>query len=1234
MKSIAFNLADCKLDNNYYFDDLVISYDETHNPNDPTDLEGKCFAASCIVDESHNLNITDANVSLTANYKKRYQNESGQFVAFPDHLSNNQIHDSWYQSVGVGDADAEEQARVAALAQEEVNTLKGREWSVFKSDNYWNSEINESVWATQRSRSYRWSDDFHTIWPQYGTYFYFFPDVKGKLSVKFYCEGVGENIPFWWKAQDGEPIDVCVTNPNDNDGDNNCGKIYEYKDIDVVAGGAYYLCANPTLITREHPVVRLISYTFIPEFRVAPLWQVVDNGTTSLNQACTIYGGPFSDLSVDKGRLVSRNGEDAPEVKFLGNIEDATFTITSDGDKQYLNISGIKYKGDFEGSQYPSNSNVNKGGAIVVNLHCQASTGTNISKNLITYVLTVAYKASDAKWGTDGNGKPARVGTTTEVKRWDFFTDELAVGQYKDNNGEQYRYPSNEWKQSSTLFKEVYKYDNLTTDWEDSYADRQTPGKERIFRSVYDLDGDNADMLDETEGLIIHSETNLLGIYNENDASNSEFRDRYIGFMGQGDWDYVEHPRQLIIPFLKQNDRVVIKMGTYGNADSTIPTEEAVLKFTNALDAKGNTISGDYVIGGSLPYPDETVAAKAQPHGEYHFRVANDGHFILEVKDAKLLKIYSIVIYRNAANNNADILTENSITTANGPEMLITNESSKDMEFYLRYSGYGEPITFSEFDNSYTRGNLELTGSSFSAGSKANSLKATFAQGKFGSFRRDATVKTKDNNSTYVTDYTPGYLAVGYRETKTYPYTWDFTDLKKYVTTKENNVVTEGIDDGNGNEKNAAANAPKMWDNWNMVVAPDDFYGNIFASGGQLYAGTKMFDETRGLGIVHNGANNVMTMTSEVENSVDTKDNGGLAIGDGDYGFVVPRVGKDNAVYVHAKPVSGVTPLAAFAIGDASETTFGTENTQSYAGNDTVNTGHKVFAMLMTNNDSTDVKLHFKGYEVTKIAVSNAPKAVNVKGWTSESRDTIIDPALTAYMTGKDIRTYVVTDVNYPTKYVELTRIDNENYLMPKAIDGDNNACVILNFKKKDENGIEGKQANILNNGFHLFVPDMHETKTAYNGTSRMVSQVSPKSGNNKIPETITIDNVVYTNYAFTCQYYDVNPYTGEKINDSDEAKNGIQAFYRFIAGGANSKGNQGYLPINLASTGGGSNTRFTIMMVDNGASTGIATLQQGIDTYGAENRYFNLNGQQLSGKPNRSGLYIVNGKKVFVKNR
>ena len=1370
------------------------------------DLGNGNFGASCIVDQTDNLNLDDPNVRLSAAYKKRYINKNGQYST-----NMNDVNDT--------PLSQDEQAAIKERAQKEANMLKGREWTVFEADNEWDDKIN---WNDNRThkKDFKWGDNFNSIFPIYGTYFYFFPEVNGKFRVKFYCEGNEEHMPLWYKLRyvtDGngnkvpEYIPAGDDDPNKDqrrehlkvsyDGgtsfvDINMGAnnrddvtIYEYT-ADMEKDGVYYLCANPTIVGREHPIVRLISYEFIPTFRVDPLYSVVANGATSAHDAATIKGvtiGNFTGINssnvFNNDAKITINGDkNAPMIKFLGNVAGATISLRQ-------NDNDIKL--DFDNITYKSGENINQGGAIVVNLDCPAGKAT--------YVLTVAYDAVDAKW-EKVNGIDSRVAAgKVDVKKWDFNSKPLAIGAYGTDDGTRFNpEPSatnDAWFAKSQLFREIHKADGLTADWQKTFMNLHEGGKEPIFKSVYDMEGDNADMLKETEGLIILADANQLGIYNENPVSTSDkYNDRYIGLMNGA---------KLIIPKLEAGDRVVIKMGRYGSTsdDASNQYSLANLKFKNAKDAIGTDISGVYVIGGSsAPTKDDGVTPNGDQrylHGEYHF-ISSGGDFEMEINDATLVKLYSIEIYKH----DETILTENGILGDNR-QILYTDKDTgeRTINLHLHYYGLGEKGAFLSADkktgtfkndNSISFITTDDMNFTYTPGLTSDSKNA-----KFGAFKARIGVKTKDGGRTYVTDYADYMIGVGYRQTMNYPYTWDFTDLKKYA-------IATGELDNNGTEKGDVDDM-KTWNNYGLRVSPENTDGCLFVSGSQLYAGATMFPETKGIGIYHvnndTRRNGKMTITGD-----GTTESGGLQVNDNRasvdnpllWEYLVPSVKSEQAVYVHAKKVSGATCQAKYlmniqsldlvgtnanyvpkgwtckqgenigdihtsgtdyslngsrvfegfsgyqgkalywrqgyaaygyqdgyqlilqpgeyvltytmaawkgspnykvevleynnlnivkesdyimatpnADGKSSADLSGAERNQlSFTISSTgryiirfsqkgdgfleflllecsltsekknfeytvTDAGGDVFAMSLPKNATeSDVRLCFQGYEVNKIAVSTDPKTLNVKGWTSESRARVIDPSLTSYMSGKKFRTYAVTGVDYSTKTVTLTKIED---LMPAAEnDGDKNACVIVNGSS--DSGIEGSSEGVFGDQFHLFVPDMHDygteqgatyLKSLWDGDSKMKAKLYPGS--------VKAVDGNYTNFAFTCMYYDLYPETGEKKPGQTEKKVGPQAFYR-IAGGktgtASSKGNQGYLPILTSKVGypvesststGGGNARFTLVIIDDDEATGIATVEQVAEDNG---RFYNLSGQQLSGKPNRSGLYIVNGKKVYIKNK
>lgn len=1182
-QSVAFNLNRLGSATDYYFRNIELFIPERTENFSEDDL-----GAASIINEHNDLNPEDKHLQYPWTYK-----------------NNNNYQDPF--------------------SEEEIkDRFVGKEWSTFTAEEDPTHTIepgNGSQWYN--GEEYVYGDRFNSIWPLCGNFFYFFPEVDGLLEVEYYCEGSNEVVAFWYKQKengnyvgiDGQPKTQFINTNSPGDSNTNGSNNYKLR-VNVEKGGVYYLCSLPTNLHAQ-PVIRLKSYTFIPRFRVAPLYKVVSNtevtnGNAAIQKVAEITGGPYTDLDgTNRGygsntydlanNTFTRNAEQEPRIKCLGNVVSATAKVVYDGDKQYLSFSDIKFR---EGTNPETGEAYNPGGAVVAHV--------NNGMGQASFVLTIAYDAADAKWNDD---KTERVAATTggkEVKRWDFYSSkDWDLGQYGEDDGTRYADKPDEWKAKSKLFKETHKADGLTTDWEHDYVDVPNK-KEPIFKSIYDMEADNADMIHETAGLVFFTEPNELGIYNENEAPTSSFKDRFIGLMGGG---------KLIIPRLKANDRVVIKMGCFGNVDGTGNSDmeqKAILTLTNAKDAKGNNINGDYIIGGSIPYADENSPANTQPHGEYHFIVANnstsdDTDFAIEVKEADLLKIYSIVIYRNAANNNADILTENSITTADGPELLFTDEdeaeSTKDMEFYLRYSGFEEPKTFGEFDNSYTRGNLNLNASSFTAGSKENSLKVEFTKGDFGSFRADAQVKTKDAGNTYVTDYTPGSLAVGNLDKMEYPYTWDFTDLLE-IKHPGNMSDDKYIDHAIQFERNSdLVDDYKGWVDDEGVHclrnAPMNEPGILFANGGQLYAKNEMFNEIAGIGFKRSmdDPEDAKLMNRSVgihSGSLELNADEGMF-----HKLVLPKVPANGVVYVRATPIKNASLVTKCSVDGVTEKTF--DKTIEIPMGD----NKKDYVYIMKNNAEKDVELWLNGLSVQKIAVSTDFKKIGSTGYATESRTRVIDHTLTEFFTGQPIKAYY-GKLSDDKKSISLEKVE---FLEAAVNEGDATGCILHN-----ETTGSNKSVNVIDGGFHLFVPDMHDE-----GTSNIDGNV--------LLAHLTSDNIENDNanglirYVLTNKWY--SPSDAGQVNmNTDPSKVRFNKVDHVT--GAKLSANSAYMELSQDAAAKITNLMLFIDESEepSGESTGIVTVNHDNDK---KEVWYNLSGLPVEA-PGKAGIYIRNGKKVVVK--
>ena len=1106
-----------------------------------------------------------------------------------------------------------------SLSQETTNKmLPGKEWTVFKAER-----------ASEGYSGATWDDDtFNSIYPIYGTYYYFFPEVDGYINVRFYCEGNREHAPLWYKqngndfiAANAQPTLTYTNGNGDNtktiDGSYEDQNYYEYT-MKVEKGGVYYLCSNPTLLHQQRPTVRLMSYAFMPLFRLDPLWYVA-NDTEKANHAVTNAAELNQDFTVNGTKNIIH------DVKCLGNIQSAEpyFVPDNANNKAKLCFRNIVYK-----REYLNDPTLNDGGAVVVHVECE--------EGKAKFVLTVPYSAEKAIAATDANNHYLRVMDTDtkrnpggkQVKKWDFFSNIYEVGQYSDPN--------------SQLYNEIHKADGgLTADWVETYVNIEK-GEEPIFKSVYDMEGDNADMLHETEGLVFFTDANVLGIYNENNPSTSTFADRYIGLMNGGEfW----------VPNLKSGDRIVVKMGVYGKSDNSIETQNATLHIENATDAVGTPLSSvsgdniqfnDYVIGGSgVAAGNDTnggndITDMSQPWGEYHF-ISTGGHFKLKVAETtELLKIYSIVIYKNSINPD-NILTENELLGDEEHRQILNTQdfttAVDNVQLHMHYRGLQEETNYAQ--KKAKTGNLSDGDIQITSMTSNESLWYTFFanvtlpitpdKAKFGVFKARLGVQTMDEE--YVTDYADCMIPVGYRETKTYPYTWDFTDLKKYVGAGIETATGEGKK--TGDELVVTEDDLKIWDDWNLRVKPDEWDGNIFASGGQLYGGTTMFDETRGIGIFFNNTDNkAMTM-----NGNPNAEDGGLAVTE-EFGFVVPKVKAGQAVYVHA--TAGDDATAQYAIGNGTKQTL-------------TKVGTNAFAMKMGNNASTsDVTLYFKGCEVNKIAVATDEKKTNIKGYASESRDHAIDASLLPYFTGKAMKSYLVSNPNYEEHTLMLTDVSNtESYVIPA-----NTGYVIYNPDNANDTGEfnpfwDGKEATVADKGFHLFVPDMHDDEEAegkFAGVETnndfMVPVLEERTGDNKLM-SFSSDGKK-TNYVLSYKWYDLTP----DGRTTGQQHTGDEMFYRVSKEGINLRANSAYLVLDTESLGlktsqgsiqgSTQSAKFTFVFSD---WSDVPVVPTTIENHGTMETFedgnvewHNLSGQKLNGKPSVPGLYIVNGKKVLVK--
>lgn len=930
---------------------------------------------------------------------------------------------------------------------------------------------------------------------------------------------------------------------------------------------------------------------------------------------------------------------------------------------------------------------------------------------------------------------------------WDSFTKGtttgiLSIGQDKNTNSQ-------------------FHIEVQNREW--TYSQRQTGQSggfhDPYYVNVWDMVGDNADMIWETEGLWFDTGTNLSCINNESNPvvwDNEKEKnlqvgnplnfavprlleddgvtlagpigydekgralykdpDRYVGLLPVTD----DKKSSFTIPGLKDGDRVLIfmKSGEGSGANGIF------LNITGAKDALGKKIETVDTNPDTWYRAGGTNWQHSRYEGCYHFIKDGDGNMTFDMQSGSMCKLLYIRIYTGQRISTNNIVSS---TDDDSGKLLFMNDKGategSGSNMSLRFRGKGQQqksrvLTSSgnlNYSTSELKKNDENIDSHFTVtGAYSQAVGFKSEVGEIGMFRMRQT--DVEYSEQYVADFTDRNFTVGYRDkVDSYPYTWDFTDIQGFSSDK--------MDDEADDYPIAAAAQDEYGDQWdislfdkngNMKVNtgfdPED-YNQIFSphkigNGNQLWAGGDVIPEARGLWFYSEDDsdsdytsdyssslyNDCLQITTDGIRFANTPDANGKRVAWWNYKMVVPDVPADGAVYMRMKrdtsvPDDAVTyskkdnayvPFLAarfkFASqGSKTDMVTGGEitNGESYSFFQVPGstTDEWIVAVKNTTGSVNHLTFTLNGWIVEKVAVSTDYKKIGTTGYATESRARVIDQRLTSYFTGLPVKAYKgKMDSNY-TK-LTLTEID----IMDKDDDPNNpndaphlgKGCILYNsLGDKAETTGEGESTNegettnestpdksvkVLDNGFHLFVPDMHlKDEATTKNTTGYGSSYTISLSNNDLKACVPVLGVSstgigadgstpVTRFILSAKPYRWDDASHTVIND------GKVGFYRMDPNGVNMKGNQAYIEIptgvipELVSSTHNQGKVSIIFSdffedVNYGITTTIDNASQLNDqTINEGNEWYNLNGQKLNGKPTSSGLYIINGKKVLVK--
>ena len=1084
-------------------------------------------------------------------------------------------------------------------------------------------------------------------------------------------------------------------------------------------------------------VAELLWVKFQPENKIYPLAKWVPNGTPAVDADNKAPKGSGAHDTTDEDFLAEVQGYVGAQItvkKMSGNIKTChPYIWRANPTDNYgkLRIDNITFEED-----------KNPGGVILIKI------GDPSDRNAPLYALTIAY-STDPKY----DGENGQSGDDGRGHTWDLSTQSLRGLTWGDNgyptsstvNNIQNTFTNDNSSNSkyaiatdySTYFADYYnesnisiinnaesaaevqqqlaknnviengKYKSLLYDEVTNHADWMFNYQlvyggelfEPVFSNKYDMEGDNADMIWQTEGTVFQTSSNQSVIFNEygkavtHAATETTDPNRFVGILEGGEF---------MIPWLEKNDRVIIYMG----AGKGRYVDEVKLSITNARDAVYNEISpnDEYIVGGS-----HWDGKKGDPNyrGCYHFFAKENGHMVFKMLGGELCKIYKIQIYRGdriitndvvgvtfdeegkpSGNHNNYLL----VSTAKDPN-VAPGDNNKDVvgdtyNWTLKYFGKDQQLANGTGTNSQDNEIIAKTGiitdSSISTDADNNTFTYQHALGEIGTFRMRG--KDMEKNMNYVADYADHNVTVAYQQTQKYPYTWDFMDMTGYKGEAEdesdgNNALLfdpeEKLGEGKEDTQNPGQEVPptesgvsqEVWNSiastsyqktardlslWetistsgnyflrlnSQVTPPDesssDPKDNIFETakeidGNQVWANGQVIPETQGLWFYTE--NNIQR-----SNPKWTISDNGMSFYGSNHTLVVPNVPADAAVYLRMVKIPDEATSLTYKLKDKDGNIASDTEYLVYTGE--VDGNGYILAIKNNGTTKKHLILSIGGYELKKLGVSIDKKTLGKYGWATESRERVIDPGLTNYLSGKNIETIIATGTNYANRTVTLERMSLEekgDLMQATTADGTktNYACILHNADKDEP-------VTVLDGGFHLFAPDMHDYdvrpgKTSLKSFTRANTSIM-RSQLNAGQVTWSDDEGATKNFVLTNSYLKV----GKEDNVTDETLYGAneEGFYRVgMNNPITSKGHQGYLPVSTAVVGG--SAKFSIVFIDDfeedfhGIATGI-TEAEPINENGLNiddnAEWYNLNGQKLNSKPGERGIYIVNGKKVMVK--
>lgn len=526
----------------------------------------------------------------------------------------------------------------------------------------------------------------------------------------------------------------------------------------------------------------------------------------------------------------------------------------------------------------------------------------------------------------------------------------------------------------------------------------------------------------------------------------------------------------------------------------------------------------------------------------------------------------------------------------------------------------------------------------------------------------------KAGEAHYTLDKTEATVAVGEYSVQDYPYTWDFTD---YNLSKENAYNGKTFEVMNGTT-NAGVNDADRYGNWasnsghvmgayttklnnGTVEAPKTSDGHVldekavrhkpfFAQGAQLNLGDGKNGEPRTILESEGLRINIPAVDSNNNSAVTwTEKAGGSGSGDSNQHTISSTIGTEGALTVNGTITIPEVPQGMFVfVRSANRPTSveGAVSRNDKSNNSAeINSVHVQFYDMGDGSyyDDTNVKLNngdipanvwvyeqtLEGNHDVVITPNGAVEALGVTNyfkpmtkstkkdrstWGTDARNERIDYSNTGIFTKHDLKAYTATSYNMPGD--EGTLHLEEIKVVPASTGNGHGLVVYDAVKDADLTTVTARPL------LPLFVPACN----ILNGTPDDRYLKGLVAGGQTI-------NATGKEFTLTDQYYMYSKSSSAYVSD---VKVSPEISFYILREMGEARANSAYLQLSEAHA----RARALYLVISDGDSEidGIEDIELGDAEIVKVKSIYTLSGTRLNTLPTKKGIYIINGKKVYIK--